>query len=87
MGPVRVLILLIRGVFRDRAELAAENLALRQQLAALQYRSKRPRLRKRDRIFWAILSRIWTNWRSALLIVQPDTVVRWHRSGFKLFWR
>ncbi len=61
--------------------------ALRQQLAALQHQSKRPRLRKRDRIFWAILSRLWTNWRSALLIVQPDTVVRWHRRGFKLFWR
>lgn len=87
MGPVRVLLLLIRGVFRDRAELAAENLALRQQLAALQHRFKRPRLRKRDRIFWAILSQIWPNWRSALLIIQPDTVIRWHRSGFKLFWR
>ncbi len=57
------------------------------KVAALQHKSKRPRLRKRDRIFWAILSRIWSNWRSALLIVQPDTVVRWHRQGFKLFWR
>jgi transposase InsO family protein len=44
-------------------------------------------LRKRDRIFWALLSRVWPNWRSALLIVQPDTVIRWHRRGFKLFWR
>ncbi len=87
MDPVRVLLLLIRGVLRDRAELAAENLALRQQLAVLRHKSKRPRLRQRDRIFWAILSGIWQNWRSALLIVQPDTVVRWHRTGFKLFWR
>jgi len=59
MGPIHVMLLLIRGVLRDRAELAAENLALRQQLAALQHKSKRPRLRKRDRIFWAILSQIW----------------------------
>ena len=78
MGPFYVVLLFVRAIFRDQAELAAENLALRQQLAALQHRSKRPRLKKRDRIFWAILSRIWRNWRSALLIVQPDTVVRWH---------
>ena len=69
MGPVRVLLLLLRGALRDRASLVAENLALRQQLAALQHKSKRPRLRKRDRIFWAILSWVWRDWRSALLIV------------------
>ena len=86
MDPIRVLLLLIRGVLHNRTELAVENLALRQQLAALQLKSKRPRLRTRDRIFWALLSRIWANWRSALLIVQPDTVVRWHQQGFKLFW-
>ena len=61
----RLAFILILTSFRDRAELAAENLALRQQLAALQHKSKRPRLRKRDRIFWAILSRTWPNWRSA----------------------
>ncbi len=78
---------IINAFFRDRRELALENLALRQQLASLKHKTKRPRLRKRDRIFWALLSRIWLNWRSALLIVQPETVVRWHRRGFKLFWR
>jgi len=87
MGVIRILMLFLRGVLRDRTELAAENLALRQQLAILQQKSKTPPLRRRDRTFWAILSRIWTGWRSALLIVQPDTVVRWHRQGFKLFWR
>lgn len=87
MGVTRILVLLLRGVFRNRAELAAENLALRQQLAILQQKSKTPRLRRRDRIFWSLLSRIWPDWRSALLIVQPDTVVRWHREGFRLFWR
>ena len=87
MGLIRILVLFVRGVLRDRTELAAENLAIRQQLAILQQKSKTPRLRHRDRIFWALLSRVWANWRSALLIVQPDTVVGWHRQGFKLYWR
>ncbi len=51
MGLIRIVLIVVRGGFRDRAELAAENLALRQQLAVLQQKSKRPRLRKRDRIF------------------------------------
>ncbi len=87
MGLIRIMLLFIRGVMSDRAELAAENLALRQQLAALELKAKRPRLRKRDRIFWVWLSRLWSNWRSALLIVQPETVIRWHKQGFKLYWR
>ena len=56
MGLIRILVLFIRGILRNRAELAAENLALRQQLAVLQQKSKRPRLRKRDRIFWTWLA-------------------------------
>ena len=87
MGPIHMIFVFIGALFRRQAELAAENLALRQQLAVLEHKSKRPRLRKRDRIFWAILSRAWRDWRSALLIVQPDTVIRWHQRGFKLFWR
>mgnify|MGYP006863142805 CR=1 FL=1 len=87
MGWIRIFGLFLRGVLRDRTELAAENLALRQQLAILQQKSKTARLGRRDRIFWALLSRIWADWRSALLIVQPDTVVRWHREGSRLFWR
>ncbi len=78
---------LIRSIVADRAELAAENLALRQQLAILEQRSKQPRLRKRDRIFWTWLSRFWSNWRSVLVIVQAETVVRWHHQGFRLYWR
>ena len=87
MSVLRIVLVLIRGAVADRVELAAENLALRQQLAILEQRSKRPRLRKRDRIFWAWLSRVWSNWRSVLVIVQPETVVRWHQQGFKLYWR
>ncbi len=87
MGWVHVIFVSLWAVLRSQAELAAENLALRQQLAILEQCSKRPRLRKRDRIFWAWLSRLWPNWRSVLVIVQPETVVRWHQQGFKLYWR
>ena len=81
------IVLFLRTLMRDRAGLAAENLALRQQLAILEQRSKRPRLRKRDRIFWAWLSRLWSNWRSVLIIVQAETIIRWHQQGFQLYWR
>jgi len=77
----------VRSLFRDRAALAAENLALRQQLAVQQRSGKRPRLRRRDRIFWVWLTKLWPGWQAALLIVKPDTVVRWHRQGFKLYWK
>jgi hypothetical protein len=78
---------LVRLLWARRAALIAENLALRQQLAVLHRNASRPRLQSRDRIFWVWLSRLWIGWRSALVIVQPDTVVRWHRQGFRLHWR
>ena len=61
-----------RNFLRDRGELAIENLALRQQLAVFEVKKQRPRLRKRDRIFWVWLARVWSTWRSVLVIVQPD---------------
>jgi len=70
-----------------RANLAAENLALRQQFSVYRHRRPRPRLRRRDRIFGVWLSRCWTGWQHALVIVQPDTVIGWHRQGFRLYWR
>ena len=69
------------------SDLALENLALRQQLAAMKRSNKRPQVRSRDRLFWVLLSRFWTNWQEALIIVKPETVIRWHRKGFKLFWK
>jgi putative transposase len=77
----------LRSAFRTRAELALENLALRQQLATLHRSAPPPRLRLADRAFWVGLSQIWSRWADALIIVKPDTVVRWHRAGFRLFWR
>ena len=87
MSLIQILVLFIRGIFRSSLELAAENPALRRQLAVLREKVTRSRLRRRDCIFWAILSGLWVDWRSALLIVQPDILIRWHRQGFKLFWR
>ena len=87
MGILRMLLAFLRALLASRAALAAENLALRQQLIVLQRSAKRTKFRKRDRIFWSLLSRLWSGWRSALLIVQPDTVTRWHRQGFRLYWR
>jgi len=67
--------------------LALENLALRQQLAVCNRSIKRPKLRRRDRVFWTWLMRLWPQWKSALVIVKPETVIRWHRQGFRLYWR
>jgi putative transposase len=87
MGIMYLVLAILKAFLADRAALAAEKLALRHQQAVLQRSVKRPKLCRSDRIFWSWLSRIWTGWRSALLIVQPDTVTRWHRQGFRLYWR
>ena len=75
-----------RSAFRPQRDLALENLALRQQLAILQRQTKRPKLTQMDRAFWVALSRVWADWRDTVVIVQPETVVGWHRKGFKLYW-
>ena len=87
MALWRVAVFFIRGLLAERTALATENLALRQQLAVLERSVKRPRLRPRDRIFWVCLSRLWKSWRECLMFVQPETVIGWHRKGFKLYWR
>jgi len=68
-------------------ELVAENLVLRQQLAVLKHGRSRPRLTDADRLFWVLLSRIWSDWRASLHVVQPETVLRWYRQGFRYYWR
>jgi hypothetical protein len=73
----------LRSLFIRREALMLENLALRQQLAAYKRACKRPRLQMRDRAFWVWLSKLWQKWPAALVIVKPETVIRWHRQGFK----
>ena len=87
MGILSVIVAFLRVMLSSRAGLVAENVVLRQQLAVLQRSVKRPKLRRRDRVFWVWLSRLWAHWRSCLLIVKPETVIRWHRQGFKAFRR
>src|SRR5262245_1576376 len=83
------LVVLLRSIgliCRGHRDVAFENLALRQQLAALTRDSKRPQLHPRERLFWILLAKTWRAWRTALIIVQPDTVVRWHREWFRHRW-
>jgi len=75
------------SILRSRAALELENLALRHQIGVLQRSArKRPKLILLDRLLLAALSRVWSEWRSGLAIVQLETVVAWHRRGFRLFW-
>jgi len=81
------LLLTVRGMVRSRAALHLEVLALLHQVQVLQrLRPPRPSLGTADRWLWVWLSRVWTAWRTALVIVRPETVVGWHRRGFRLFW-
>jgi putative transposase len=81
------LIAFFRTAFLTRASLAMENAALRQQLAIYQRHHKRVRLRASDRAFWVVLQKLWPGWDRALIVVRPETVIAWHRQGFRLLWR
>ena len=81
------LLLTIRVSLRDRAALQLEILALRHQLHVLnRSRPQRLRLTQADRMLWVWLLRVWDEWRAAVVIVKPETVLAWHRRGFRLFW-
>jgi transposase InsO family protein len=71
---------------RSRQNLLLENLALRQQLGVLKQKHPQPRFAASDKLFWVILRSLWPGWRRVLVLVQPETVVGWHRAGFKLYW-
>jgi transposase InsO family protein len=75
------------ALFRSRQEQAIVELALRQQLTVYRHHHPRPRLSPLDRAFWVALSRFWPRWRRALTIVRPETVILWHREGFRGYWR
>ena len=72
---------------RSRGELLAENALLRQQLIVASRKVKRPAFRPHERGLLVLLCRLVHNWRNAVLVVKPDTILRWHREGFRLFWR
>jgi putative transposase len=72
-------------LFRTRRALRCENLVLRQQLVVLKRRRPRPHLALLDKVFWVAVRRLWPNWKQALVVVTPETVFRWHRTGFRLY--
>src|SRR5919201_1668560 len=83
-----LLVALLRATVCSRSDLVAENLLLRQQLAVLTRPTrKRPRLRTRDRVVWVLARLVRRDWRRHLVLVTPETVLRWHRRGWRLFWR
>jgi putative transposase len=83
LSTLRFVILMLAG----HKEIALKNVALRQQLTILRREQPRPKLRNRDRLFWIALMKLWRRWRTALVVVQPATVVSWQRRRFKQYWR
>src|SRR5260370_8064231 len=77
---------LVRLFFR-REGLLLENLSLGEQVVMLKRRHPRPSLGLLDKLFWVIAQRVWSGWKQALLVVTPETVVRWHQAGFRMYWR
>ena len=77
----------ILAFFRSRGEQTIIEPALRQQLATYAQARPRPKLTTLDRAFWVALHQLWPRWREVLVIVKPETVIRWHRKGFRPYWR
>ena len=84
---VLALIAAARVFFQNRTDVAVEVLGLRLQVAVLKRKRPKSPLCPLDRLFWTVLRTTWSRWKDALLIVKPQTVVGWHRAGFRLYWR
>ena len=76
-ASLSILLSLVRTLTASKADLIVENLALRQQLAVFKAKQPQPRLSNTDRLFWITLRRVWSHWQEALIVVKPETVVRW----------
>ena len=77
----------LRTIFGLDIDLALENIALRQQLVTFKKDKPRPKITRFDRIFWVWVRCLWSKWKDALIVVKPETVVRWHRIGFRIYWK
>src|SRR5713226_9847646 len=86
-GTTSLMLGVLTDLARSRAELVAENALLRQQRIILRRQVKRPGCTKTDRMLLVLLARAVRTWKQALFIVQPETLLRWHRQGFRLFWK
>ena len=87
LQTIGLFVSVILRCFRARRSLLLENLLLRQQLAIFKRKRPRRRLHVLDKVFWVLAQRCWSGWKRALIVVSPETVVRWHRAGFKMYWR
>ncbi len=87
MGWITLLLALVNTLLADRSRLALENVALRQQVAVLKRSVKRAKIADSDRVFWILMRRLLESWRDTLLIVKPETVIKWHRKGWRYYWR
>ena len=87
MSILRLVVTFAALLFKSQRQLALENMALRQQVTMLRQSVKRPRATPADKLFWIFFSRYIDGWRELLLGLHPDTVVRWHRHGFRFYWR
>ena len=87
LGMFRTLLSTLLVAPRSRAELVLEIAALRQQLEGYQRQVNRPKIQRGDRMFWIRLQRHWPGWKNALVIFKPETVLRWHREGYRAYWR
>ncbi len=87
MAILLLVVTFVISLFKSQRQLVLENLALRQQVVMLRQSVKRPRASVADRLFWILFSRYVDGWRKILYALHPDTVVRWHRQGFRLYWR
>ena len=84
---LRILLLMLARLFRERHDLLVENLLLRHQLHVALRSRPRPDLKSRDRFFWLVVRSLYPDWKQHLILVRPETVVRWHRQGWRLYWR
>jgi hypothetical protein len=86
---MRLVLAVLRTACRSRTDLVVENLLLRHQLAVLTRPTRRPRVRFRrlDKLLWVLIRPVRRDWRRHLVLATPDTAVRWHRAGWRLYWR
>lgn len=84
---LRVLISLLASALKSKSRLLLENALLRQQLIIYQRAIKKPKLKQSDRVVLVWLSKLFCKWKDALISVKPETLIGWHRQGFKLYWQ
>ena len=87
LALIKTFLRVLLSGLQSRSQLMVENLALRHQLTMLRRSVSKPKLQNSDRLLWLLLRQCWSDWQRVLLIVQPRTVIAWHRLGFRLFWR